>query len=158
VRPAAIAAALALVLVGACSSGGDGATPTTTTEATTTTVTFTGDPASPFCTNPALLGGVPDPFTDDRLPPGELESRFTDVETTFAAIAPTAPPELSDDIARVRRGLALLHAYLEKYGYDLQRAADEGTASERKVFNDRSYAASGSRISAYVLQVCGLAR
>jgi hypothetical protein len=152
---------LALLLTSSACGGSDGdtaSTTTTTAESATSTTgpTFAGDASSAFCTNSNLRGGVPDPFADAGATPDERRASFAQVRVAFESLAAVAPADIAADIAAVREGLDLLATYLERYGYDLDRAAAEGTAEERALFDDPRYAKAGLRISAYVDQVCEL--
>lgn len=150
---------LALLLASAACRDGDSdgdAASTTTTVASTTLPSFAGDATSAFCTNPNLRGGVPDPFAGAAATPDERRASFNQVRVALDDIAATAPEDIAADIAAVREGLDLLATYLERYGYDLDRAAAEGTADERALFDDPRFAAAGGRIAAYVDQVCKL--
>ncbi len=149
---------LALLLAPAACGDGDGdpATTTTTTAASTTVPSFTGDAGSAFCTNSNLRGGVPDPFAGAAATPEQRRASFAAVRAAFDDIAADAPEEIAADIGAVRQGLDLLATYLEGYGYDLDRAAAEGSPEERALFDDPRFASAGRRIAAYVDQVCQL--
>jgi hypothetical protein len=161
-RRAVVALALAAALAAGACSGSDDAAPRTKTTAerstssSTTLPTFTGDPASPFC---SLLRGVDtrSVLQGDPNDPAAVQAGFRRLVGVLHDALALSPPEIEADLALVSQGIEQLDATLAAVGYDYDALAASGQAPKlSQAVNDPAFTAAGARLGAYRTQVCQL--
>ena len=95
---------------------------------------------------------------DDQPNPAALEAYFSDYLEFNATMLQQAPPEVRDEWVVSERALrTVLTPVLEKYDFDLQRIATEGTAAEKSLGEPTpDVQRAQDAIHAYEARVCGV--
>lgn len=164
IRKAALAAALALVVLGGCSSGSSKkqASPSTSTPAATapggptTTIrpvdtSFTGQNSAQFC---GLAKTYNDRYSNlgPTNTPAQLKTVVQDGRTAINAAASAAPAEIKPDVQVLADAFGSVYNELEKVNFDATKVSLTAFAP----LQTPQFQQSTVRFQAYLQKVCGI--
>lgn len=168
----ATAVAALLVLTACGSSSGDMAGSTDTASATDTTdaagdttgdttgdYEFTGDDSAGFC---AVADQLDENDPLDELSadadPTEVEQQWQDYKSVIDEVAATAPAEIAEDFAKIAGGVKTFGDAYSAAGWDEAAFAEvmQTNPEIQELLASPEFDAAGTRVDAYIEQVCGL--